>query len=89
MSSYEIINLFFGQSMKILKLMKGRKLFNIEAIGSDDVWLALEKMLCLDTSDLRDGGEGVCQVGGTSLHAIPVVDASPPCLFIYVKLENK
>lgn len=88
MSSDEIIDLLFGQGMKILELMEGCKLFNIEAIWCDDVRLTLQKVFSLNACDLRDCRKGVGKVGWTSLHAVPVVDASPPCFLINVKLKD-
>lgn len=89
MSSYEVIDLLFGEGMEVLELMESCKLFDIEPIWCDDVRLALQKVLCLNASDLGDCCEGVGKVGRTSLHAVPMVDASPPCFLIYVKLKKR
>lgn len=88
MSSYEIINLLFGQGMKVLELMKSWELFNIEAIRCNDIRLALQQMLRLNACDLWDCRESVGKVGWTSLHAVPMVDTSPPSFLIYIKLKE-
>lgn len=52
MASDKFVNLVFGSGMKVLELMKGRELDDIETVGCDDLRLPLEKVLCLVASDL-------------------------------------
>lgn len=74
--------------MKVLELMKSCKLFDVQAVGGDNVWLALKEMLSLNAGDLGDSGEGVGQVCRTPLHAVPMIDPSLTCLLIYIELEK-
>lgn len=52
MASDKFVNLVFGSGMKVLELVKGRELDDIETVGCDDLRLPLEKVLCLVASDL-------------------------------------
>lgn len=47
----ELVKFFLGHRMKILELVKGRELFDVESIGCDDVGLALQQMFRLIPSD--------------------------------------
>lgn len=88
MPSDKVVDLFLRDSVHVLELVQGGKFLNIEAVGGDDVWLALEEVLCLNTCDFWDSGEGVGEVDSTALHAVPVVDASLTRLLIYVELQR-
>ena len=50
------------------------------------IWLSLQQMLTLVSSDMADGSEDVCAVSGTTFYAVSVVDSTLACLRIYVEM---
>ena len=80
------VDLLLGHGVHVLELVKCSKLLDVEAVGSDDVGLALEEMFGLESGDLGDGGEDVGGGGGGSFHAVAVVDAAVAGLLVEVEL---
>ena len=86
MAADELVDLLLASGMEILEFMHGLELDNIEAIRKHAIWLALEEMLTLIGSDVRDSGENVGAVSSGSLDAISVVYTTFSGLVIYVKV---
>jgi hypothetical protein len=86
MSSYEVIDLDLGLLMQVLELMGRRELLDVETVGQDTVWLALQEMFTFVCGDVRDRGEDIGGVRGGALDAVPVVDAALSCLSVAVEV---
>lgn len=68
--------------------MKGGEFDDVESVWSENVGLALQEMLCLETCDLRDGREDVGRVAGSSFHAVAVVYLLLPCFFVRIEFVD-
>ncbi len=70
MASDELVDLLLALGVQVLELVEVAG--DVEPVGGDDVRLPLDQVLGLDPGDLGDRGEGVGQVRGRPLYAIPV-----------------
>lgn len=86
MASDKFMNLVFGSSMKVLELVKGRELDDVEPIGCDDFGLPLEKVFCLVACDLWYCGECVSKMRRCPFHAVAMIDLSLACLLVHTEL---
>lgn len=55
----EVIDFFLGHGVQILELVQGAELFDVEAVGGDEVWFPLEQVLSFQTGHLGHSGENV------------------------------
>lgn len=62
MSTNELVKFFLGHRVKILELVKGRELFDVETIGCDDVRLALQQMFRFVPGDFWHRREDVWKI---------------------------
>ena len=62
------------------------ELDDIEAVGENDVWLALQQVLRLLSRYLGNGAEDVCAVCGRPLQTVAVVDLPVSRLLVHIKL---
>lgn len=85
-ASYKIIDSLLVNLMQILEFVGGRELFDVETVGKDTVWLALEQMLTLVCSNVRDCCKDIGRVCRSTLDAVPVVDTTLAGLGITVKV---
>lgn len=85
MTSNEVVDLLLGLLMKVLELVNGRKLGDVEAVGQNTVRLSLQQMLRLESGDVRYGGEDIAGMGSSSLDAVPMVDTTLASLSINVE----
>jgi hypothetical protein len=72
--------------MKILELMHGLELDDIEPIRKHTVWFPLQQVLRFVGSDVRHSGENISTVGGRTFDAVPMIYASFPCLMVNIKI---
>ena len=87
-AAHEVVDLLLGESVQVLELVQGAELLDAEAVGRDDVGLALEQVLGLVARDARHGGEDVSAVSGRALHAVAVVDAAVAGLLVQVEVAQ-
>ena len=52
MSSNKVVNIRFSGRVQVLEFMHSLELHDVETIGKDAVWLALEQMFALVRSDV-------------------------------------
>ena len=86
MTPNEIVDLLLGHGVQVLKLVHGRKLDDVQAVGRDAVRLAFEQVLRLVRGDVRDGGKDVGAVRCGALDAVAVVDAALAGFVVDVKV---
>ena len=55
----EVVDFLLGHGVQILELVQGAELFDVEAVGGDEVGFPLEQVLSLETGHLRHRGENV------------------------------
>jgi hypothetical protein len=72
--------------MQVLELVRRRELLDVETIGQNSVWLALQQMLALVCGDVRDRGKNIGSVRSGALDAVPVVNAALSCFGIDIKV---
>lgn len=84
-ASDEVVDFLLGVLVQILKLMHGRELGNVEAIGQDSVRLALQQVLALERGNVGDGREDVTRMSRRALDAVPVVDAALPSFRVNIE----
>lgn len=61
-TSCELVNLILGHGVKVLELVQGRKLLNVQAIRCDDVWLPLQQMFRFEARDFGHSREDMRQM---------------------------
>ena len=82
----ELVDLGFGDGVKVLELVHGRELDHVETVGEHAVRLAFEEMLGLVGGDVADRGEDVGTVSSGTLDAVSVVDATLARLVVDIKV---
>lgn len=66
----ELVELFLGHCVKILKLVQRRELLNIQSIWCDDVRLTLQKMLRFIAGNFGDCCEDMREVGSCAFETV-------------------
>jgi hypothetical protein len=86
MTSNEIIDFGLGLCMQILELVHSLELDDIKAIRDYAVWCALEQVLGLVGSDVRDSSENIRTMSCGPFDAVAVVDTPLPGFMIDVEI---
>ena len=82
----KVVDLGLGSSVEVLELVHRLELDDVETVGKDAIRLPFEKVLGLVGSDVRDGGEYVSAMGGATLDAVAVIDATFAGFVVDVKV---
>ena len=81
----EIMDLLLRLLMQVLEFVNRRELGDVQTVGQNTVWLALEQVLRLECGDVRDSSEDVASVSSSTFNAVPVVNPALASLSINVK----
>src|SRR5262249_48529783 len=82
---HKFMNFLLVRGMKVLELMHGRELLDIQAIGQDTVRFSLQQMLTFVGGDMGDCGENIGGMCCSAFDAIPVIYASLPSFRVNVE----
>lgn len=82
----KVVDLLLGLLVKVLELVHGGELGDVETIGQHSVGLALQEMLALVRGNVRDGGEDITGVSRRPLDAVPMIDTALASLGVDVKV---
>ena len=76
MTTHKVVDLFLVDLVKILELVDSGKLGHIKTIGKHAIRLALQKMLRLESSNVRNCGENITSMSSRPFNAVSVVNSS-------------
>ena len=82
MAASEFIDLFLGDGVEILEFVNGREFLDIQTVWCDDIGFSFQQMLRLVAGNVRNGGEGVSQMGGCPFDTVPMIDLTFTSLFV-------
>ena len=82
----EFMNLLFRRSVQVLELVHSLEFDDVETIGQNAVWLALEQVLRLVSGNMRDCGENIGAMRRRSLNTVAMVDPAFSGLVIDVEV---
>jgi hypothetical protein len=85
-TSDKLVNLALAGRMRIMELVHGLELDDIQAIWQDAIWFSLQQMLRLVCNDVGDSGKNVCIMCRGTLNAVVVVNTVFSSLVVDVKV---
>jgi hypothetical protein len=76
MSADKVVDLLLCLLVQVLEFVDSRELGDVETIGQNAVGLSLQQMLRLERCDVRNCGEDIASMCGSSLNTVSVVDTT-------------
>jgi hypothetical protein len=76
MSADKVVNLLLCLLVQVLEFVHSRELCDVETVGQNAVGLSFQKMLRLESCDVRNSGENITSMCGSSLNTVSVVDTT-------------
>jgi hypothetical protein len=71
--------------VEVLELVHRRKLYNVQSVGQNTIWLALQKVLALVRRNVGNRGENIARMCGRTLNAVSVVNSTLSSFRIHIE----
>ena len=86
MTSHKIVDFLFRLLVEVLELVHGREFLHIQPVRYDAIGPPLQEVLAFIGGDVRDRGEDVGRVRGSTFDAVSMVNSPFPGLGVHIKV---